>query len=188
MGSVQRAIGWMALFLGASTTTLGAQEEVAGPAERDLLMSFHFNYRYTHADGASPGSDEAEILAGRVGLGWYQNRTHEYGIEFVPTYNRTESGPDTYDFYLGPYYNYNRWTSARTTLFGGPQLGFAYAKVPGASNESAFSYGLHGGMRFWLSNDVSVVFEPRWAVTAFSDTFGGDTSTFDVFVGLSFRL
>lgn len=165
-----------------------AQEEAYGPQKRDLLIGFDATYRYTKSDAVSSSADETESFQARIAAGWFYDRTHEFGAEFLPNFVRTEAGGDTTDFYLGPYYNYNYWASPRTTLYAGPQLGFTYLDASGVGSETAFSWGVHAGMRYWVSPNVSLNVEPRLTFTSQDDAFGGDTTVFDIFFGVSFKL
>ena len=162
------------------------QEEDYGPDRGDWLLGASGNYRYSHADANSGGTDEVETFSARLSGGWYQNRTHEYGFELLPNLTRLENSPDTSDVYLGAYYNYNHWASPRTTLYGGPQLGLAY--IDGSDSETAFAYGLHAGVRYWINTAVSINLEPRWTIADLDDDLGGQTSNVDIFFGISFKL
>ena len=177
------------LALGAMPlATAHAQELVYGASEGEMLLGFDASYRYTHSDAVSGAADETESFTGRANLGWFLRREHELGFEIAPSFIRNELGGDSLDLYLGGYYNYNWWTSPHTTLYAGPQLGVLRTDPSGGDSETAFSWGLHVGARYWIDPRVSFDVEPRVSFTALDDALGGDTAVFDVLFGLSVRL
>jgi len=163
-----------------------AQEEAYGPEASDWLVGFSATYRYSHSEAASGTTDEVETLTARLSAGWYLNRVHEFGLELQPNFTRLENSPDTSDTYIGAFYDYNHWASPRATLYGGPQLGLQLTES--SSNDTAFAWGLHAGLRYWLSTSVSLQVEPRLTIAYLEDALGGRTSNVDVFLGLSFKL
>jgi opacity protein-like surface antigen len=181
-----RAVPVLVVF--ALASRIDAQEEVFGPDESDYLIGFDASYRYSRADAVSGSSDETETLLARVEFGWFYTRRHEIGIELVPEFVRTEAGGDTTFVTFGPYYNYNHWATPRTTLYGGPHAGLTYVDASGLDSDTAFSWGLHVGARYWISPNVSVNLEPRYTVADQDDEFGGETTNLDVLVGIEFKL
>lgn len=179
-------IGGLALALCLLASRAVAQEEAYGPTGSDWLVGLSGNYRYSHSDAASGTTDEVETFSARLSGGWYLDRTNELGVELQPNLTRLENSPDTSDVYLGVFYNYNYWSSPRTTLYGGPQLGLQY--IDGSESETAVAYGLHAGVRYWLSTAVSINLEPRLTIAELDDDLGGQTSNVDVFFGISFKL
>lgn len=176
----------LALLVLPLSSRLAAQEEDYGPRASDWLVGLSATYRYSHSDSASGSTNEVETLTARLSAGWYLDRVHEFGLELQPNYTRLEDSPDTSDTYLGGFYNFNHWSSPRTTLYAGPQLGLQYTDA--SSSDTAFAWGLHCGVRYWLSTNVSVQVEPRLTIAYQEDALGGRTSNVDVFLGLSFKL
>ena len=169
-------------------SALAAQEEAYGPDESDFLLGMNAAYRYSKADAVNSSSDETELFQARFGVGYFSSRKHEFGLELVPDFVRTEAGGDTFSITLGPYYNYNHWTSPRTTLYAGPHAGLTYVDATGISGDSSLSYGVHGGLRYWTSPSVSINVEPRLTFADQEDDFGGDTTSLDLLLGVQFKL
>jgi opacity protein-like surface antigen len=163
-------------------------QEVYGPDKSDYLIGFDATYRHSRADAVSSSSDETELFQARVQFGWFYSRRHELGLEFSPEFVQTEAGGDTTFLTLGPYYNYNHWAAPRTTLYGGPHLGLTYLDASGIDSDTALSWGVHGGVRYWISPNVSVNVEPRFTVADQEDDFGGETTNIDVLFGIEFKL
>ena len=177
-----------ALALLSTGPSLFAQEEAYGPDESDFLLGLNASYRYSKADAVNSSSDETELFQARIGLGYFASRKHEFGLEFVPDFVRTEAGGDTFAFTLGPFYNFNHWSSPRTTLYAGPHAGLTYLDASGISGDTALSWGVHGGMRYWTSPNVSINLEPRLTFAEQDDDFGGDTTSLDLLLGVQFKL
>lgn len=163
-----------------------AQEVVYGPDESDLLLSLDGSYSYRDL-GDSANFDEQEVFTARLGLGYFTSRAHEFGFDLRPTVTRVESAGTGTDVSIGPYYNYNFWTSPRTSFHVGPHVGLTYIDSSGASSDTVFSYGAHAGLRYWLNPNVSIEVEPRVTFTDSSD-FTDDQQAFDVLFGIAVRL
>jgi hypothetical protein len=168
--------------------TASAQETVYGAGEGEYLLGFNASYRYAKAESPSGEADETESFTGRGSLSWFLRREHEFGFELVPSFIRNELGGDSIDLLAGTFYNYNWWTSPQTTLYAGPQIGLLYTDPSGGDNDTAFAYGLHAGVRFWIDPRVSIDIESRVSFTQLDESLGGDESVFDLLFGLSVKL
>lgn len=164
-----------------------AQEELYGASRGEYLFSLSANYRYAKADDIASDADETEIFTGRGAFSVFLEREHEFGFELAPSFARTEIGGDSTDVFVGAFYNYNLWTSPKTTFYGGPQLGLLYVEPSGVSSDTAFSYGIHAGLRYWIDPRISFDIEPRLSFTSLDSSLGGDQTLFDIFFGISIK-
>jgi hypothetical protein len=165
-----------------------AQETTYGASGGDLLFGFSGSYRYAHASSPSGAADEAESFVARGNLSWFGSREHEFGLELAPGFFANELGGSSFDLYAGGYYNYNWWTSPQMTIYAGPQIGVLHTDPSGGDGETAFSYGAHAGLRFWIDPRVSIDIEPRLSFTSLDESLGGDEEVFDLLFGLSVKL
>lgn len=177
----------LGLFLGTASPA-AAQEVVYGAGEGELLLGFNAGYRYAKASSPSGQADETESFSGRGSLSWFLQREHEIGFELAPSFIRNELGGDSIDVYGGAFYNYNWWTSPQTTLYAGPQIGLLRTDPSGGDSDTAFSWGVHAGMRFWIDPRVSFDIEPRVSFASLDDSLGGDENVFDLLFGISVKL
>jgi hypothetical protein len=165
-----------------------AQEVMYGAGEGELLFGFSANYRYAHAGSIGSGADETESFVANGSLSWFLQREHEFGFELSPSFIRSELGGDSLDLYAGGFYNYNWWTSPQTTIYAGPQFGVLSTDTSGSDGDTAFSWGVHAGFRYWIDPSVSIDIEPRVSFTSLDESLGGDQSVFDLLIGLSVKL
>jgi hypothetical protein len=179
---------FLAAFVALTSTGALAQEVVYGADEGELLLGFNAGYRYAKAKAPSGNADETEIFTGRGALSWFLQREHEIGFELAPSFIRNELGGDSLDVYSGVFYSYNWWTSPQTTLYAGPQIGLLHSDPSGSDSDTAFSWGVHAGVRFWIDPAVSFDIEPRVSFAALDDSLGGDENIFDLLFGLSVKL
>lgn len=169
-------------------TITQTEDVLYGPTAGEFLVSFSANYRYAKASAPESSADETEIFTGRATFGMFLTREHEAGVEITPSYVTTELGGSNFDMYLGGYYSYNIWTSPQSNFYFGPQLGLFYTDPTGASSSTAFSWGAHGGLRYWIDPSVSLNIEPRLTFTYLDEELGGDETVFDLLFGISFKL
>ncbi len=165
-----------------------AQEVVYGADEGEVLLGFTASYRYAKAEAPSGQADETESFTGRGSLSWFLQREHEIGVELAPSFIRNELGGDSIDVYGGAFYNYNWWTSPQTTIYAGPQFGLLHSDPSGGGSDTAFSWGVHAGIRFWIDPRVSFDIEPRVSYTSLDESLGGDENVFDLLFGISVKL
>lgn len=84
----------------------------------------------------------------------------------------------------GPFYNFNFRPAPRTNLYVGVEAAIG-SFDDGTNDDTAFTYGVHVGGRWWVTDRASITMEPRFRHTEFDDSFGGQQDRFDIFVGLS---
>ncbi len=164
-----------------------AQEELFGASRGEYLFGLSGNYRYAKARDVGSAADETEVFTARGSFSMFLEREHEIGFELAPSFARNELGGDSTDVFLGAFYNYNLWTSPKTSFYAGPQLGLLYVDPSGVSSDTAFSYGVHAGMRYWIDPRISFDIEPRLSFTNLDRSLGGDQTLLDIFFGISIK-
>ncbi len=155
-----------------------------GPAGGESLLSLGVTLqsRETEPDVGEDTTDST--LFGQVGFGYFLADEHEIGAQFLGVLNSPDEGDDVVFLAISPYYNYNFRANPRTWWYVGPHVGLAFIDFGGES-ESELAYGVHVGMRQWISPDAAFFVEPRYTITEFGDT---DITTFDILLGLDVAL
>jgi len=132
-----------------------------GTVEGDSLVTFGGSLSDTNRDG---GGSTTTITA-QVGYGRFLTDTREVGGQFLLS--------DSDDFTvisIAPYYNWNWKQSERTWFYAGPHLGIVKIDGPGF-DDTDLSFGVHGGLRQWITPNTSYFIEPRFTTSSDFDEF-----------------
>lgn len=170
--------------LQSTPTGSGGYGPVAGESEFTFAASLASTN--TELDIPGQGSNTDNSFNGQVGYGRYLTDEHEVGGQFLFNLFMPDQGDDQTQLGVLPYYRYNFRQSDRTWFYAGVQAGLQQFEQGGES-DTAFSYGIHGGMKSWLTPQVSVFVEPRLTFSEFE--FGPislDSRDFRILLGLSY--
>lgn len=168
-------------MLAAACRAPADPEAAIGPAAGDLLVDL--SGAYSFRDAAQ--DPERERLRLQTSAGFFVNPAHRVGLSFDGELVNDETF-DEHLFAIGPFYDYNVPIGRRTTFYVGPQVQWASVDLgePDESSDSV-AWGVHVGLRHWLSPRVALVLEPRWMRADFGEDFGGEADQFDVLLGLA---
>ena len=173
---------------GAPSATPTGSSGGFGPVAGESEFTFAASLASTNTDLDIPGvsSNTDTTLNGQVGFGRYLTNEHEVGGQFLFNLFKPDNGGDQIQIGILPYYRYNFRQSDRTWFYGGVHAGIQRFEQ-GSNSDNSFSCGLHGGMKSWLTPQVSVFVEPRLTFSEFD--FGAlsiDSRDFRVLLGLSY--
>lgn len=161
----------------ASAPTQGSAHY--GPAMGESLLTFGGNLSRLDIDD----SPNTTTTTNQAGFGHFLTDEHEVGAQAL-LFRVDGGGFEADSFSIAPYYNYNYRQSSRTWFYGGPHLGVVYTKFKGQGvkdDDTSLSFGIHGGIRQWLTPTTSYFIEPRL-------TTSSDFDEFALLFGLSFTL
>ena len=129
------------------------------------------------------GSITSTDLNAQLGFGRFLTDVHEVGLQVNESYSHSDSAgaKDTISTGIAPYYNYNFRNSPRTWFYVGAHAG-AELSEQGGKSDTNFAYGVHGGVRHWLSQSAAIFAEPRYTRSQF-DSF--DVETTEIIFGYS---
>ena len=112
-----------------------------------------------------------------LGYGYFLNRNLEVGGRF--SFSDTDGAPSSYG--LVGFADYHFPSESALLPFVGVQVGFA---DPGGDNDTSFLYGVRGGVKYFLNQNVSVN-----GILEYNDTDSKNAdSTFALNLGLSVYL
>ncbi|MFN0060571.1 MAG: outer membrane beta-barrel protein [Planctomycetota bacterium] len=152
-----------------------------GPRDRQFLLGLSGSYSYEDDDNG-----KSERLVTQSELGYFLSRAHEVGANLGMLYTNSEiATDDAYTILIGPYYNYNYYLAPRTSVFAGPHVGLTVFD-DGATQDNEISYGVHVGVRHWLTPQLSFVVQPRYTHADFERELGGEQDRLDVLFGFAF--
>ena len=156
-----------------TTPAVRVQDDVDyGSQKGDSLLSAAFSLSSSSPDG---GEDITTVVT-QLGAGFFLTQEHEVGGQIL--YASSDSGAfDSEIISIAPYYNYNWRQSSRTWFYAGPHLGVQIIDT-GFDDSTELSFGVHGGLRQWLTPSTSVFVEPRF-------TTSDELDDFTLLVGLS---
>lgn len=161
-----------------------------GPSEGESELTFGGSLGVTKTKIDFPGapSNTDTTLNGQVGYGRYLTDNHEVGGQVIFNITKPDQGSDSGVLGILPYYRYNFRQSDRTWFYGGVHAGLQQFKGSGES-DTGLSCGIHGGMKSWLTPQVSFFVEPR---LTFSDLSIGpvdlELTEFRTLLGFSYSL
>jgi hypothetical protein len=169
--------------------TNAAQPELRyGPIRGESLMTFGGDF--THSELSNGFESKTDSLTAQIGIGYFTHNNHEVGFQGIINHSRSKYENSTRtSSQIGcyPYYNYNFRVNPRSWLYAGPHAGIVYSDYID-DNDITWSFGLHAGLRFWLTSATSFFIEQRFTHTEFD--FGGGKTESDVFkilLGLNLR-
>jgi hypothetical protein len=153
------------------------------PNERDVIVNASGTLTFLENDDA-----DTSAVAAQLGAGYFLTNEHELGAQLLTTWTDTDDGAEATSYFFGPYYNYNFHVHPRTTLYAGPHFGIGHLSFEAGSvddSDTVLAFGLHAGLRQWLTEDVAFNVEPRWTHADFDNDLGGDTDSIDILFGFS---
>ncbi len=123
--------------------------------------------------------------------GAYYVRTN-LGVGLIFQYEKTEVEQagvetDTSFFLFGPQVTYNIPLNEKVSLFVNGALGYATAEVDNVDADG-FGFQLGGGLKYFLTNSVSVNGAIHYQIVNLEDDFGRDIDTSGVNLGVGLSL
>ena len=134
--------------------------DLYGPAPGESELTFGGSFGHVSTEIGGGGSLDVRTLDGQVGYGRYVTEHHEYGGQLIFNISQPDQGDDTGNLGILPYYRYNFRPSERTWYYAGVHAGLIRFEAGGES-DMGFSCGIHGGMKSWLTPQISFFVEPR---------------------------
>lgn len=162
--------------------------ETYGPDSNDFLISGAMSFARAEYQYDTAAQD-TKTYTFSTSVSYFIDRTNEIGLSGAYQEINVDEGSagDGDTAFLYAFYNFNYDTSPRTTLYAGPQAGWARFDN-GNDSSSDLTYGVHIGLRHWLHPHVSIVIEPQYFYTNFADEVGGETDFYQVLVGFAVSL
>lgn len=140
-----------------------------GPVTGESLITFGGSLSSIDPDQGS----SARTTTGQAGFGYFISEEHEVGGQ-VLLIDSDGSGFEAQNYSIAPYYNYNYRQSSRTWFYGGPHMGLVYSSTKAGNfsdDDTSFSFGVHGGLRQWITPRTSYFLEPRFTTSSEFDDF-----------------
>lgn len=130
----------------------------------------------TYMDPDSGGTSTAITLY--PAFHWFVTDAFSIGASLTGNWNLPDEGEDTvsYGLYFEPNYHFN--TASDLVPYTGIHIGSYFVDSDGNS-DTYLAYGAQGGIKYFLSEDISFKTEGRY-------TLSDDVSTFAVVFGLNF--
>jgi hypothetical protein len=151
----------------------GAAQGTYGPTGGQQLFSFGGSISQQTYE-LSGGDVDVTSFNAQAGFGYFLTDVHEVGATLGESYQKIEipgtSDIDSITTSLSGYYNYNWRSSPRTWLYGGAHAGIFVADQANETDTN-LAFGIHGGVRHWLSESTAIFAEPRITRSEFE----GDT-------------
>lgn len=176
------------LSLACKATDPNASEY--GPAQGNSTLSFSgtVSDRQITPDGF-PTTKNTSVI-GQVGYGYFVTDKHEIGARLaVDIFDSNVAGADRDLLELSLLYNYNFSKTPRTWWYVGADAGIVHVDDEGAGSSDDFIYGVHVGMRQWISPTTAIVVEPFYQNATFETAAGdADEDRFGVLFGFEVTL
>ena len=154
--------------------------------ESELTFGGSIGLVETEFDFAGAESNTDVSINGQVGFGRYLTNEHEVGGQAIFNLSMPDEGDDFGQYALLPYYRYNFRSSDRTWFYTGAHTGL-FVFESGGESDTGFSYGIHGGMKSWLTPQVSFFVEPRLTFTSLDiGPVGLDLNEFRTLIGFTY--
>lgn len=167
------SLATLSLALVTSCATVGPEPQGGvgryGPSQGESILTFGGALSRIDPD---QGGDVDSFVA-QAGGGYFLDENQEVGGQVLLTMS-DGSGFESDTYVLAPYYNYNFRQSSRTWYYVGPHAGLLYTDVSSGAfsdDDTSFSYGVHGGVRQWLTPSTSWFIEPRLTQSSDVDDF-----------------
>ncbi len=153
-----------------------------GPTGGENLFSIGGSISSQTIDvGGTVGDSTTSTINLQGSVGHFLTDVHEVGVQLFESYSSPDTGSDSITTSLGGYYNYNFRSNPRTWFYAGPHLGFLMIDS-GGTDDTNIAYGIHGGVRHWLSQGAALYAEPRLTWSEFD---GFDVMTAEIVFGYS---
>lgn len=177
-----------ALGIGACTTTEGAEARY-GPLKGDSLVSLAgtISDSSIHVTGAP--TIRSTALTTRVGYGYFLTPNHELGANLgYRLEDNNVANSDYSQLDLTALYNYNIRASSRTWYYAGIDLGFRRIDDEAAEKFTDLLYGIHVGLRNWLTPQIAFFAEPFYQRSKFELPIddSADQDQFGILFGLQY--
>lgn len=172
-----------ALVTGCATPTAG---ERFGPETGDSELNAAASLSSTDTEVGSSTST-TDTLTGQFGIGYYVDEQLEVGGQVILAKLEAD-GFEATSTALLPYVRWNFRSNERSWFYAGAHAGYQSQESSGSgfsSDDSAVSYGIHGGFKSYLSPRTAVFVEPRFTITNFDDF---DTEQFLWLLGFTYQL
>jgi len=140
-----------------------------GPLVGESLLTFGGSLSRSDPDGGS----DTDSLTGQVGGGYFLDEHQEVGGQLLFALLDGD-GFEANIYQVAPFYNYNFRQSSRTWYYAGPHIGLIFTdfEAGGVSDDdTSLSYGVHGGVRQWMTPRTSWFIEPRITQSSEIDDF-----------------
>jgi len=186
MKSLQGALSCLLLsaaFASCAASPVVQGGDFYGPAEGESELTFGGSLGKTSIDFDGGGSSDVTTVDGQLGYGRYLTDEHEVGGQVIMSLAQPDVGDDSGTIGLLPYYRYNIRNGDRSQYYVGGHTGLVSFR--GADTETAFSYGIHGGFKSWLTQQLSFFVEPRLTFTSFD---GFEIDEFRTLLGFTYSL
>ncbi len=158
----------------------GMAQGMYGPTGGQNLFSIGGSIGSTTVDvGGTTGDVTTTSVNLQAAVGHFLTDVHEVGVQLNENYSSPDTGTDSITTGLGGYYNYNWRQNPRTWLYAGPHLGVLMVDQ-GGTDDTNLAFGVHVGVRHWLSESAAIYAEPRFTISEFN---GGDVKTAEVIFG-----
>lgn len=185
---MKRSLVVFALGLCACTTTQGADARY-GPLKGDSLVSLSGTISDSgiHVTGAP--TIRSTAVTTRLGYGYFLTPAHELGANLG--YRLEDNNVPNSDFSqldLTALYNYNIRASSRTWYYVGVDLGFRRIDDQAAEKFTDLLYGLHVGIRNWLTPQIAFFAEPFYQRSKFQLAIddNAEQNQFGILFGLQY--
>jgi len=177
------------LWLVACVGVPQSEDVLYGPQKGESLLSLGGSFSSSRLDVDGVPTIESAIFTGRAAVGYFFTLEHEAGVQL--TYDRFETNLAGGDQTRGDVllvYNYNLRQSSRTWYYFGADLGYRWLRDEDATNFNSPTYGIHVGLRQWLTPNVSVFAQPFWKRSEYETTIDDDATDtqLGVLYGLEF--
>jgi hypothetical protein len=150
-----------------------------GPVSGESIITFGGSLSKLDPDSGG----DITTSTNQAGFGYFLTDEHEVGGQLL-LFRLEGSGFEAESSQFAPYYNFNYRQSSRTWFYFGPHLGVVRTETRGTNfkdDDTSASFGVHGGIRQWLTPRTSYFFEPRY-------TTSSDFDEFAFLFGLNFSL
>ena len=179
----------LALGLCGCTTTQDPDARY-GALKGESLVSAAGTVSESRLDVSGAPTIETTTITTRVGYGYFITENHEIGTNLAYRYEDTNvPSSDFWQLDLTAVYNYNWRASPRTWYYAGIDLGVRWIDDEIADSDfSDFLYGVHVGLRNWLSPRIAFFAEPFWLRSNFELAIDDDATQdqYGILVGLQY--
>lgn len=155
------------LFLCCSILTVGctatdeSPETTYGPIKGDSLISLGGSWDESRVDASGTPTIDTTIITTTLQYGYFITAAHEVGGQVLfDLFDTNIENQDEDTLELSAYYNYNFRQSSRTWYYVGADLGWRTIDSDALGNSDSAAYGVHVGMRQWLTPQISLFIQP----------------------------
>lgn len=176
------------LAVGCKATDPNASEFGPAPGESTLSFSGTVSDRQITPAGF-PTTKNTSLIA-QVGYGYFLTDKNEIGANLsLDIFDSNVPNSDRDIIELSFLYNYIFNKSPRTWWYAGVDAGVVHVDDDGAGESDDFAWGVHVGMRQWVTPSTAIVIEPFYKNTEFETLSGtADEDRFGVLFGVQVTL